>query len=287
MKRSTIIFLIFAVVLIITGIILCVVGNAKAESEFNSMSISEGNQLFRQVKDSDGNLVETINLSDEVLNKINIDVSEANVNVYGNSDVCYVQIINFNAIEYSAYTNNRSFTIENDLISAMINRVSGGDIGYNGLRDYFRLTKSNDKKEINIYLTHQNDIKIFDISVGEGDINFDSIGTISDYNINLKKGNVTYKNTAEISKISASVENGNIELNGLFANQGIIEIGSGDLTLSSPKDVSYSYDLTVEVGEIKIGEEIFKGSHKTESNESGGTFTANVEVGNIKIKFDE
>ena len=94
MKKSTIIFLIISVVLIITGIILCVVGNAK--------SVSEGSKLFRQVKDENGNLVETIDLSEEVLNKININVPNANVNVYGNSEKRYVEIINFNAISTTA-----------------------------------------------------------------------------------------------------------------------------------------------------------------------------------------
>ncbi len=279
MKRSTIIFLIISVVLIITGIILCVVGNAK--------SVSEGSKLFRQVKDENGNLVETIDLSEEVLNKININVPNANVNVYGNSDKRYVEIINFNAIEYSAYINNRALSIENDLISAMINRVSGGDIGYNGLRDYFRIAKSNGKKEINIYLTSENDIKVFDFKIGEGNVSFDSIATISDYDVTLGQGNLTYKNIAEISKVSAKIEKGNVELNHVFANQGVIEIGSGDLTLSSPKDMSYDYDLTVEMGEITVGNESYKGSHKAENEESDGNFKANVEVGNIKIKFDE
>ncbi len=279
MKKSTIIFLIISAVLIITGIILCVVGNAK--------SVSEGSKLFRQVKDENGNLVETIDLSEEVLNKININVPNANVNVYGNSEKRYVEIINFNAIEYSAYINNRALTIENDLISAMINRVSGGNIGYNGLRDYFRITRSNGKKEINIYLTSENDIKVFDFKIGVGNVSFDSIATISDYDVTLGQGNLTCKNTAEISKVSATIEKGNVELSQVFANQGVIEIGSGDLTLSSPKDMSYNYDLTVEMGEITVGNESYKGSHKTENEESDGKFKANVEVGNIKIKFDE
>lgn len=279
MKKSNIIFLIVAVVLIITGIIFCVIGNAK--------SISEGSQLFRQKKDSEGNLIETIDLSEEVLNKINIKIPETQINVYGNSTKSYVEIVNFNAIDYSAYINNRALTIENDLVSAIINRVSGGDIGYNGLRDYFRITNSNKKKEINIYLTSTDNVKIFDFTIENGNINFDSISTISDYNIILNQGNVTYKNITEISKINAKIKSGNVELNSLFANVGVIEIGSGDLTLSSPKDMTYSYDLTVEMGEITIGNESYKGSHKHESEECDGSITANIEVGNIKIKFDE
>jgi len=279
MKKSTVILLIISAVLIVTGIIFCIVGSAKAKVD--------GSQLFRQIKNSDGNLVETIDLSEEILNKIKINVPEAKINVYGNSDKAYVEIVNFNALDYTAYINNRALIIENDLVAAMVNRVSGGDIGYNGLRDYFRIIKTNDKKEINIYLTNKNEVKIFDFNVGEGDLVFDSVANISDYNITLANGNVMFKNIAEVSKISAKIESGNVELNSLFANVGVIEIGSGNLTLSSPKDMTYTYDLTAEMGEITVGNESYKGSHKHENEESDGSITANIEVGNIKIKFDE
>ncbi len=279
MKKTSIVLLIFSAVLIISGIILCSVGNTKANNE--------GIQLFKQVKDSDGNLCETIDLSNEKLNKINVNIPNANVTIYGNSPTSYIEIFNLNAIDYAVYTNNRALTIENDLISALVNRVSGGDLGYNGLRDYFRISNSDKQKQINIYLTEKNDIKFFDISIKTGNIVFDGIKTISDYKINLTNGDIKFQNTPEISNINAVVNKGNVDLISLFSNKISIDIKNGNLSFTLPKEISYKYSLTAEMGVIDLNGTTHNGTYTSAEEETDGEFKANVGIGNIKIKNDE
>ena len=104
MKKTSIFFLIISVILIITGVVLK--NSALKDAE------KENIELFRQTLTENGDLIETVEFSIEDTNKINIDIKNANVNIIGNAEKSYAEIINFNALEYVSYSNNRAFTIQ-------------------------------------------------------------------------------------------------------------------------------------------------------------------------------
>ncbi len=278
MKKTSVFFLVFALILIIAGLIIrgCAIKQAEKENI----------KLFKQELTKENDLVETVVFSPENINKININLNDTDINIIGNSDKCYVELINFNALEYSTYTNNRVLTIENDFISTIIGRAEGGNINFNGVRDYLRFEKHNKDKKINIHLTSDAVIKIFDISIDDGNIKISDISTESDYIISVDKGNVNFNNTPEISLIEAKIKKGNIKLDNCYLTNAKLQVENGNLDFSTPSNLIYNYDIKAETGDIKLNDETHKGVYvyAPENTTFNGYLKATVGVGNISIK---
>lgn len=279
MKKTSIFFLIMSVILIITGSVLR--NNAIKDAEKQNI------KLFTQELTKDKDLVQTVELSSVDTNKINIELKDVDINIIGGADRSYAEIYNLNAIEYSAYTNNRAFTIKSDIISSIIGRAEGGDISFNGVRDYVRFEKHNNVKKINIYVASNAAVKMFDLKINNGNVNIQNIDIECDYSVNIKNGNITVKNTASISLLSADIKNGNINAENVYVANSDINIENGDLTFSTPSYIIYNYNTECEAGDIKYNTETHKGKFVTENPETNGNFNAHIGVGNITISTIE
>ncbi len=279
MKRTSVAFIIIAILLIITGFILKAAATKKAEIDDIT--------LFRQTLTESGDLVETIDISDKDTNKIYINLDNTDINIVGGADFSYIEVINFNTLGYAVYNNNRTLTLENDIMSSLLGRAEGGQFGFNGIRDYLRFQKHNPEKKVNIYLSESSNVKIFDIQINSGNISFDKVSIVSDYILNLNKGNITFTNTPEISLLDVKSKSGNLSLNDILITKSDIELENGNLEYNNERSISYSYNLECEVGEIKIGNETFKGEHKNEVVSPLGIFNAKIGVGNIIVILNE
>lgn len=279
MKRTSIFFLVVSVALILCGIILINMATTRAENEKV--------ELFRQNLNKNGDLVETIDFPADSINKINISLEDTNVNIIGGNKRCFVEIVNFNAIEYSAYVNNRSFTVENDIMSAIINRAEGGSISFNGVRDYLRKLDYNEQRTINIYISDTSAVKIFDIKLNNGNITVDKANITCDYTLSLNEGNITFKNTPNISLLKAEVNKGNINIKNAHISHTDVSIQNGDLSFSTASNLIYDFSVTNRSGDIKYNKESFKGTFTLVNDEINGKFTAKVGVGKVVIKTDE
>ena len=200
MKKTSIFFLIVSVILIITGFVMR--NNALKKAEAADID------LFTQTITENGDLLETVVFSSEDINKINISVSSGDINIIGNAEKSYVEIINYNALEYSTYSNNRAFNIQDDLVSSLIGRAEGGDIKFNGVRDYIRFEKYNSDKKINVYIASTAAVKVFDIKLGNGNVKIDNANLVCDYMISIDKGDVICSDTEEISLLDAKLKKG-------------------------------------------------------------------------------
>ncbi len=276
MKKTSIIFLIISLILVIIGLVLK--GTAAKNAE------KAGIELFRQNITEKGDLVEIVEFSSIDTNKINIDISNADINIIGSADKSYAEIINLNPIEYSAYTNNRAFTIKDDLVDALIGRAEGGNISFNGVRDYIRFEKHNPDKIINIYIASSSSVKIFDISVQKGTVTVDSVDTICDYNISIKKGDFVCKNTSDISLMKANVKEGNVKLDNTYVANTDVIIENGDLEFTTKSNIVYSYNVECETGTINYNTDKHTGSFVVENTNVNGNFKAHVGVGSVSIK---
>ncbi len=280
MKKSSIFFLVFSVILIITGFIL-------RNSAINSAE-KQNIELFKQSITEKGDLVETLGFSSKDTNRISITISSGTINVIGNSDKSYVEIINYNPLEYVAYPNNRSFTIQDDIVSSLMGRAEGGNISFNGLRDYLRFEKHNSDKIINIYVASDAELKRFDIVLGHGNINIDNANIVCDYNLTITKGNINCTNTKELSNFSASIKNGNIKLDKTYVQHSDISIENGNIVFTTPSSVVYDYNIENETGSIVYNSETHKGAFVSTNEGANGNFIAHVGVGKITVTtFEE
>lgn len=279
MKKTSIFFLIVSVVLIIAGLLLKNMGVISAKKE--------NLELFKQTVTEKGDLLETIDFSPEDTNKINIDLSNVNINIIGNSEKSYVEIFNINALHYSAFENNRSFTVQDDFISSLVGRAESGNISFNGVRNFIRFEKHNSEKLINIYVSSDAVVKIFDIKITNGNVKIENINNVCDFNISVNNGNITCKNTPRISLFKANINNGNINLDNSHISNSDITIKNGNIDFSTPSSLVYNFDVECKAGEIKYNEEKNNGTFVTENDNKNGIFKARVGVGDIKIKTIE
>lgn len=275
MKRTSIVFLVISVLLIVTGFIMKNKSLAQAEEK--------GIDLYRQELTENGDLVEIIEFSTENTNKINIKLKNTDIKVIGNAEKNYIEIINFNTLEFSAYTNNRAFNIENDIISSLSGRAESGNISFNGVRDFVRFNKHNKDKKINIYISSSSQIKIFDINIENGDISFSKINQTCDYNVKINKGNVTLTDTPNVSLTDFNIQKGNVKLDNVFIANADIKTENGNIDFSTASNIIYDYEIEAEIGEIRVNDEIHKGKYTLENDEVNGIFNAHVGVGNVNI----
>ncbi len=275
MKKTSIVFLVISVLLVITGFVL--------RNESLKQAKEKGIDLYRQELTKNGDLVETVEFSTENTNKINIKLKNTDINVIGNAEKNYIEIINFNTLEYSAYPNNRSFNIENDIISSLSGRAESGNISFDGVRDFVRFNKHNKDKIINIYIASSSQIKIFDIEIENGNVSLSKINQTCDYNIKINKGNITLTETPAISLTDFIINNGNVKLDRTFIANANIKIENGNIDFSTASNIIYDFEIESETGEIKVNDEIHKGKYALENDEVNGIFNAHVGVGNVNI----
>ena len=276
MKKTSIFFLIFAVLLVVFGVVV----KNKAVEKADEKNI----ELFRQTLTENGDFVETVDFSLENTNKININLKNTDVNIIGGADKNYVEVVNFNTLEYTTYENNRSFNIEYDFVSAIMGKAESGNISFNGVRDFVRFQKHNTDKKVNIYLAKDSTVKIFDVKIEKGNVNVDNITMISDFNITIEEGDLRFKNIEKLSLVKADIKKGNVILPSLYLANAEINIENGNLEFNTYDDWAYIYDITSQTGTIKYNTETFKGTYKTEAETPNGLFTARIGVGNVTVK---
>ncbi len=171
MKPTSIISLIVAFVLVVAGLITC----------FVAQNIASSNGEFIFAESRDGDLVNTVEISEDI-SKIELIVENAEINIHGNADRSYVEFINFNENYYSLSVSNTILSFDEipDLMSMVKFWESG--FSFKGMRYIFNFSKPNeDAKKINIYLTQEQALKIFDIKADTCTINIENIVIDCDY----------------------------------------------------------------------------------------------------------
>ena len=308
MRPQSIVSLIVAVLLVIVGLVTCMIAQ--------NMAQANGEYLFSEIRGEDN--VQTVDLTDSEISKIELIVEDAEINIIGKSDRSYIEFVNFKENYYSLSATNRILSFDEipDLMSMLKFWENG--FSFKGMRyilnfsDLKQEETEERQKVINIYLTKDKEIKIFDIQanlctltirdmVSESDysivtqeatINASTLKTSSALTINSGEDDKPAKNvtlnltTAFISNLDINAENLQMTAN-LFrcSGNGEIVCNTGSVSIDS---VTKTEDMNLEVRSVggfvhidgvtvsppynHIGSEINPGKLKID------TVTANVSV---------
>ena len=192
MSRRTKVMLILGAVIMAAGFVVCIVGAI--------ISNANGDQLFA-AKTEEGKGY-SYTFSGEDINKIEIEATDATVNIIGGATESKIELINFNENFYSFNCSNRLITFKESPDLSSVLRFWESGFTFKGMRYVLRLDRVNGPKTINIYLTNKDYVKNFTISVGKGKITAEDLTTESDYNFALTDGAVTMTNVKTESVIS-------------------------------------------------------------------------------------
>jgi len=207
-KPASVISLIVAVMLVIAGLVTCTIGKNMAESN--------GQKLLSENREE--GKVNTVELGDMPVSKLEISVKDAAVNIYANCETTYVEFVNFRENYYSFSAANRviSFHEVPDIFSML--KFWENSFSFKGLRYLMDFNQEPaGEKVLNIYLGKDNtELKIVNISGEVCHLMMDGFSTAVEYTLEIANGSVTANSILAL---------------------GILDLKGSDLTVSLNKSV--------------------------------------------------
>lgn len=181
--------MIVAVLLFVAGLVTCLIARNMAEAE--------GQALFAETRDY--GLVNTIDLADTAISKLDIHVSDADVHIYGGSETAYMETVNFRDNYYSCNTSNRVVTFDEVAdVTSMLKFWENG-VSFKGLRYMLSFQKEEEPvgdKVLNIYLGGENvDLKIVTLTGENCNVYLENITYGTDYTMELTAGHLVCTNS--------------------------------------------------------------------------------------------
>lgn len=268
MKPTSVISLVVAVLLIIAGFVTCLVAENMAEAE--------GQMLFAETR-ADG-LVTTLDLSDTAISKLELTVSDAQINIYGQSESSYMELVNFRENYYSFSDSNRvvSFDEIPDMVSMLKFWENG--VSFKGIRYLLDFQKEEEEeaigdKVINIYLGGENiDLKILSVTGTECDLYIEKLPYNTDYTLSLEGGSLTMKECRQGSRLTLNgtviaadltectfqacdIRCNDLTFNGyrIMTTETTIDCETVQFTMTPTQSLaSINYNITLDSGTISI-----------------------------------
>ncbi len=233
MKPTSIVSLIIAVLLIILGLVTCMIAQ--------NMANANGELLFSETRE-DG-LVNTVDLTESEISKIELLVTDAEINIIGKGDKACIEFVNFRENYYNLSVANRvlSFSEIPDVMSMLKFWENG--FTFKGMRYILNYAKDQEqttdvKKIINLYLPNDKAIKIFEIGADTCTLSIEGMSSGTDYNLTVENAEININglkttsnfniNSRESDKPAQSVK---LSMNtALMAN---MNINAQDLTVNA------------------------------------------------------
>lgn len=179
MKPSSIVSIIVAAVIIVIGIVTCAIANGMAEKS--------GNLLFARSRGDD--YINTVDLNEKEIIRISLDLTDADVNIYGSSTTSYIEFVNFRETLYSLTASSTSVQFsESPDFSSMLKFWEGG-FSFKGMRYIFSPRTYDDSrmKAVNIYLSSDCEIKQFNITANRASVTLENLSCDADYIFNVNE----------------------------------------------------------------------------------------------------
>nr|MBQ4318688.1 hypothetical protein [Clostridia bacterium] len=163
------------------------------------------------------------------------NLGDADVNVYGNAEKSYIELINFPKSTYDLSVSQKGINIDNTIGLLSLMRIKENGFSFSGLRHYINPDNYVDKpKMINIYVRSVEEIKAYNFTLDNGNVTFKDLSYGADYSVTIDNGTLTMNNINTSSVINAKIDKGSAEFNTCMADKGFVEIVDGN--------VNYTFD---------------------------------------------
>ncbi len=209
MKLGSIVALIIAAVLCVSGIVMCIIGAACAAGDER--------ELFMQV-DSDGTHYVREITSD--VTKLSLNCIDTDVEIIGGAEKSSIEFINFNPNKYSlSVTSNVIAFDENADISSLLD-IGDFTMSFKGLRyllDFRNGRIDSLEKKIVIKLTDDSRVKIVDIDADSCRIKADNVKIAGDILIDANDAEIDMSSCSAASSLNITADTLRGELDGTTA----------------------------------------------------------------------
>lgn len=178
MKPASVIFLIVSAVLIVAGIVTC-----HFAADLNTV---DGTPIIHPAGED---LVFTYDFGKDQINTVKMVLKEAEVNIIGESENSYIELINFPAGSYEFSSAHPTLSVINDWdgpslsgIASFVSEING----LCGLVNYLNLQGS--EKVVNLYIAPESTVDGVTCDLSEGTVRMEKCNMSRDYNIKIEDG---------------------------------------------------------------------------------------------------
>ena len=280
------------------------VGGYACVSVGKSRAAAEGIDLFAGTADADSDYIYKYDFSQDEIGKIAINLKAADVNIIGGSSKSYIELVNFAEGMYEFSSSNKILTVSNNSDFSQITDMASLVFNFKGLRSLVNYYNVYDRpKTINVYVTDELPINVFDCKIEKGDVTIKDNSSRSDYNVTLTSGTLTLQKITTDSAATLELENGKLiiddcaiadlkithkkgdsELITTVAKRLSAEIGEGDFNFGCRDDLSYyNLNLFTGVGSVKIDGADKGGFYEETSLPTDSKYEVNVTKGDITL----
>ena len=299
MKPTSIIFLLISLIVILVGWLTFRSAETRAEAD--------GVQIFASAVDNENNTVKSVAFgADEVFNKFELVVDEADIIILGGSPTPALELVNFEEGSYRMTTSNRSVTVDTTIDLMSIVRFWESGFKFRGLRDYFHGGNEKAEKQIRLYLPSDSEVNVIKVTLGKGNVSVANFDTQIDVEVNIKEGSAVfatfettsmvtaelgdgslYMTDASVGKLSAVISDGNVNVNRFKFGELDISGDSMNVSIGLLPDMDgFSAHLAARRGDIMVFGES-KGSEYSYEADTGKRAIITAPSGDIVIYESE
>lgn len=272
MKRSVIVCLIIALVMILLGLVLCVIGG--------KIAASDRIDLFAR---PDGEAAEITELG-AAINRIIIDLKDADVIIRGGCTEQSITLTGFDGIFHEVSTTGGTVTVSGTPGWSTVLRLLTRGFSYDGLRFYTRAPAQRTERPTVILSLTGHSIRNYDITLQSGSLTVSDITYAADYQISIGQGELTMDRIAGISDLAVSMEEGSAMICiATAADSCTVTTGKGNLTFEIPEDETRSYSLVTVGGTVSFYGIDRGGTMNFSPETPAGSLSARTDNGDILI----
>lgn len=251
MKPRSVIFLIIAGILIVSGIVVCAVGSGKAAAE--------GSEIYAYSYDEGDRTVTEVDLSSEAIGKITLDLDRCNVHIVGGGERPTAVLTGFEKYHYSLSTTGGELKIKDGFGPAALIGMSSDGISFDGLRYLFPFVSRGirthaDMRDITVTLPDELAVRKISITVKNGDVTLESLGGKADITVNVEDGSITsVGRTGESISLSADTGKGDIRFeNPIYVGKSNLHTAQGDILIGVKEQTECEYQLLAPMGNVSV-----------------------------------
>lgn len=244
-RTASVVAVIVAAVLILSGIIVCAVGSAAAKSS--------GVMIYPE--DENGNSVYKYDFTEKNITKISVSVKDSDITVTHGGTSSYIEIRNFNANYYKLSTENNILSFsEIDNVASMFKFWEGG-FSFKGMRYLFRFGDGGrGMKTVTVNIADTSMLKTFSVSEESGSFSLTGADDSADYILSLGKASADISGLSTTSVLSVSSSAGaSMKISDCRAKEFSLSGGGGNFSLSGIS--ADRADFSLKSGEI-VGENV-------------------------------
>ncbi len=222
MKKRSKLMLIVAAALVGIGLITCLVGAG--------VSSAAGDPLFAaRLEDGKGYRYD---FDGSKIDKIKLDVVDAQIQVTGGAKESYMEILSFNENLYSFSRSKSLISFKESPDVSSILRFWESGFTFKGMRYILRPAPKAEDRAIHIYLTDEDFVKCLEIQSQTGNITVQNMHTDTDYLFSMENGSVQMENVTTGSALSITSTGGEpctVKLQDTTARLFTLELMQGDV----------------------------------------------------------